>query len=540
MDDLTPEQYRALLRKYLCAFIRRCFSQLNPQTVLAMNWHIEVIAAKLEACRRGEIRRLIINVPPRHLKSLCASVAFPAWILGLDPAAQILCVSYAQDLADKLARDCRAVMHSSWYKATFQTRLASDKQAVQEFATTKQGSRLATSVGGVLTGRGADIIIIDDPLKPEEAVSDTQRRRVNEWFQNSLYSRQNDKQHGCIILIMQRLHEDDLVGHVLGQENWEVISFPAIAEHDEEHVIETPFGSKRLTRCEGDVLHPAREPQETLDRLRKTLGEYDFASQYQQSPAPLGGGMVKSEWFGTYEPEGLPEPFDLVMQSWDTANKASELSDYSVCTTWGIKGKRIYLLHVLRRRMEYPELKRAVREQSRFHKANVVLIEDNASGTQLIQELITESVRGITRHKPEHDKIMRLHSQTGLIENGAVYLPREAPWRAEYLHELVTFPKAKHDDQADSTSQALAWFSLRQVEPSHYVVMHRQVVRKLHSEGVPVAEIAAKVRKTTEEVQSLIDEDQGRRSADLKHSQAGPVTEAGKRWNPWMGTLGPK
>ena len=126
IDNLTPEQYRALLRNYLCAFIQRCFKQLNPQTALAMNWHIEVIAAKLEACRRGEIRRLIINVPPRHLKSLCASVAFPAWILGLDPAAQILCASYAQDFADKLARDCRSVMTSSWYKATFPTRLASD------------------------------------------------------------------------------------------------------------------------------------------------------------------------------------------------------------------------------------------------------------------------------------------------------------------------------------------------------------------------------------------------------------------------------
>jgi hypothetical protein len=142
--------------------------------------------------------------------------------------------------------------------------------------------------------------------------------------------------------------------------------------------------------------------------------------------------------------------------------------------------------------------------------------------------------------KPEHDKIMRLHAQTGLIENGAVYLPREAPWRAEFLHELVTFPKAKNDDQVDSTSQALAWFSQRQAEPSHYVVMRQQIVRQLHAEGVPLAEIAGRVHKTPEEVQGLIDEDHRRGAADLKHSQAGPVTEAGKRWNPWMGTLEPK
>src|SRR5690242_14184138 len=177
--------------------------------------------------------RLIINLPPRHLKSLMASIAFPAWYLGLDPSVQILCVSYAQDLADKLARDCRSIMISPWYQQVFATRLAPHRQAVQEFITTCQGYRLATSTGGVLTGRGADIILIDDPLKPDESLSDAQRQAANEWYDHTLYSRQNDKQRGAIVIIMQRLHEDDLVGHVLGQEDWEVLSFPAIAEADE-------------------------------------------------------------------------------------------------------------------------------------------------------------------------------------------------------------------------------------------------------------------------------------------------------------------
>ena len=211
-----------------------------------------------------------------------------------------------------------------------------------------------------------------------------------------------------------------------------------------------------------------------------------------------------------------------------------------MCTTWGIKGKQIYLLQVLRRRMEYPELKRAVREQARFHNANVVLIEDSGSGTQLIQELIREGLRGVTRFKPEHDKTMRLHAQTGLIENGSVYLPREAPWRAEYLRELVTFPNAKYDDQADSTSQALAWFSQRQAEPAHYVVMRQQIVEKLHREGVPLAEIAATVHKTAQEVQSMIDGDKPRGEGDIDQLQTNPVTPTKERWNPWMGTLVPK
>src|SRR5467141_556708 len=220
MNDLLPREYKEILRSDLGYFAERCFCELNPQAAFLPNWHIEVIAAKLAAVRAGRIRRLIINLPPRHLKSLLASIAFPAWCLGHDPSAQILCVSYAQDLADKLARDCRSIMMSPWYRQIFPTRLAPHRQAVQEFITTRQGYRLATSTGGVLTGRGADLILIDDPLKPEEALSEARRNATNDWYANTLYSRLNDKRHGAVVIIMQRLHEDDLVGHVLGQEPW--------------------------------------------------------------------------------------------------------------------------------------------------------------------------------------------------------------------------------------------------------------------------------------------------------------------------------
>src|SRR5208337_2945525 len=221
------------------------------------SWHHEFIAAKLAAVRAGRVRRLIISVPPRHLKSHLASVAFPAWCLGHDPSLQILCVSYAQDLADKLARDCRRIVASDWYRWLFPTRLSPQRQAVAEFETTAQGSRVATSVGGVLTGRGADLIIIDDPLKPEEALSQTQRRTANEWFDHTLYSRLNDKLEGAIVLIMHRLHEDDLTGHVLAQEPWEVVRLPAIAEEDEIEIVDTVWGPRPLTRRQGEALHPA-------------------------------------------------------------------------------------------------------------------------------------------------------------------------------------------------------------------------------------------------------------------------------------------
>jgi predicted phage terminase large subunit-like protein len=459
MKEFTRTEYEVLLRHDFATFAGRCFQDLNPQTSLAINWHLEVIAAKLTAVRQDKIRRLIINLPPRHLKSLMASIAFPAWCLGHDPTAQLLCVSYAQDLADKLARDCRAIMISPSYRQVFRTRLAPHRQAVQEFITTQQGYRLATSTGGVLTGRGADIIVIDDPLKPEDALSAAQRHACNDWYDHTLYSRLNDKQRGAIIIVMQRLHEDDLVGHVLEQEDWEVVRFPAIAEMDETHEVETIFGRRSFARRQGEALHPGREPLDTIDRIRRTIGEYNFAGQYQQSPAPLGGGLVKAAWFKRYNDKNRPETFDRIVQSWDTANKANELSDFSVCTTWGIKGKELFLIGLFRRRLEYPALKRAVREQQGLYNADVVLIEDKASGTQLIQELRSEGCGGVTtQYQPTADKVMRMHAQTALIENGFVFIPESAPWVAEYVHEITVFPNGKHDDQVDSTAQFLDWY----------------------------------------------------------------------------------
>ncbi|HEY5048969.1 MAG TPA: phage terminase large subunit [Rhizomicrobium sp.] len=451
------QDYRALVQSDFHLFLHRSFAELNPRTEFLDNWHLEVLAAKLEAVRRGEVKRLIVNLPPRSLKSHAASVALPAWWLGHDPSAQLLCVSYGQELSDKLSRDCRALMTSGFYEAVFSTRLSPAKAAVEEFTTTRHGFRLATSVGGVVTGRGGDAIIIDDPLKPEEAVSDTLRQRVNDWYDNTLYSRLNDKRHGAIVIIMQRLHEDDLVGHVLAQENWDVVSFPAIAEADEVYELDKPEGRCIVGRKAGEALHPAREPLEELARVKRTLGDYNFAGQYQQTPAPRGGGMVKRDWFVVYDKP--PAKFERVIQSWDTANKVTELADFSVCTTWGVKEKHFYLLHVLRKKLNYPELKRCVREQRDAWGPTTVLIEDRASGTQLIQELVADGIHQVTKVSPTDDKVMRLHAQTGAIENGFVHLPREAHWLEDYLAELMSFPRSKHDDQVDSTSQALRWLT---------------------------------------------------------------------------------
>jgi len=217
MATLTTSEYYAFARNDFYTFMHRAFRELNATAPFLHNWHNELVASKLEACRQGEITRLIVNVPPRSLKSHAAAVSFPAFVLGHNPGAQIICVSYGQDLANKHSSDCRTVMTSEWYRRLFPTRLSPHKQSVQEFQTTQNGFRLATSVGGVLTGRGADFIIIDDPLKPDEALSESQRSAANQWFDHTLYSCLNDKRQGVIIIIMQRLHEDDLVGHVLSK-----------------------------------------------------------------------------------------------------------------------------------------------------------------------------------------------------------------------------------------------------------------------------------------------------------------------------------
>jgi hypothetical protein len=283
IDQLTLEEYVYLLKHDVRTFIERSFYELNPQTHFEANWHIDVIAAKLEQCWRGKIRRLIVNLPPRSLKSHAISVALSAWLHGHCPAAQIICASYGQDLAEKHARDCRTLMSSAFYKNCFPTRLLPERLSVNDFMTTSLGFRMATSVGGVLTGRGGDFLIIDDPLKPE-ALSETRRKAVNDWFDNTLLSRLNNKETGTIIIVMQRLHQDDLVGHVLERGDWEVLNFAAIAEEDEDHVVETILGTQSFTRKAGEALHPQRESLESLRRTRENIGEYYFQSQYNSRP----------------------------------------------------------------------------------------------------------------------------------------------------------------------------------------------------------------------------------------------------------------
>ena len=477
MPASPANKYADLLRHDLCAFIHRSFLELNPQNPFHPGWHIEVIAAKLDEVRRGQCKRLIVNLPSRHLKSHAISIAFPAWILGLEPSKKLLSVTYGQDLSDDLARKSRTLMMSEFHQSLFDTRLSRGREAVSDYETTDGGCRLSTSVRGALTGRGADIIIVDDPLKADDALSESLRRSVNEWWDNTLRTRLNNAQTGSIIIVMQRLHADDLVAHVQEQEPWDVLSLPALAEQDETYTISTPYGRNRIYRKEGEILHEALLSHSALEAQRLTIKDYNFTAQYQQNPQPPSGIIVKREWLRFYGPNEKPERFDQILQSWDTANKDSELANFSVCTTWGIKDQHAFLLDVYRHKLDFPGLKRAVKELARRHRATVVLIEDKASGTSLIQELRGENF-SLVQAAPDlqGDKTTRLRSQTAKIEEGFALFPKEAHWLDSYLLELVSFPNAKNDDQVDSTVFALAWITAS-AEPAAIKFVKAEVAR---------------------------------------------------------------
>lgn len=470
LHKFSADEYNAILRYDLTSFIDRSFCELVPQTDFIPGQYIELLASTLEKCRTGRTKRLIINLPPRSLKSLAASVAFPAWLLGHEPSKEIMCASYGQDLAEKHARDCRTLMASAFYRGLFPgTVLSPDKQAVNDFMTTRQGCRMSTSVGGPVTGRGADIIILDDVMKPDDALSETRRKTANDWYRSTLSSRLNNKENGAIIIVMQRLHQDDLVGNLLESgEPWEVLSLPAIAQRDETYVIEGPLGNRTYRRKAGEALHPERDSIEINQKYRESIGEYNFQSQYQQDPESREGGLIKREWIKFYEPDKLPKDIYYLLQSWDTASNCGELNDYSVCSTWGLLHMDFYLLDVYRKRVTYPQLKRAVGDLFRKYHPQKVLIEDRSSGISLIQELKSENIYCIEAYKPApgSDKIMRLGAQSIKFESGRVYLPKQAPWLEDYMRELTGFPGSKYDDQVDSTSQALDFLQKLASPPS--------------------------------------------------------------------------
>ncbi len=470
---------RACLRQDLSIYLEKVFMTLEPGTAYQHNWHLEHLAWQLQRVAKGEIKRLIICVPPRSMKSITVSVAFTAWLMGHDPTKRIICASYADDLARKLSTDTRTVLESPWHRELFPgLRLTSKRPRGSELITTRQGYRLALGMGGSILGRGADLIIVDDPIKATDVVSEAERRRVNDAFDSSLYTRLNDKKSGAIVIIMQRLHQDDLVGHVLEKGDWEVVSIPAIEVEARDYQLSDDPAHVYHRRA-GEILHESREGRAELEATRRMQGSMTFSAQYQQAPVPPEGNIVRRDWLRCYETP--PDRFDFTLASWDTASTLSDHADYSVGTVWGAKGLDFYLLDVVRGRFEAPALRQQILTLAQRHGVDQTIVEDTELGRALAQDL-RRSNYPVVLSRPRHDKQARFLAQSARFEAGQVYVPQDAPWLADWISELLAFPNGRHDDQVDSTSQALYALSGRMF-PMH---APRQPAERPHGRPRPV------------------------------------------------------
>ena len=444
--------FDALCRQNFYTFVKKAFNETHESEQFHDSFAIELICDRLEKCMRGEIRKLIINIPPRNLKSFITSVCLPAYLLGKDPQKEIVCVSYSSFLANKLSRETKTLMESQFYKNLFTTRIGG-KNTEDIFETTKHGSRTATTVQGALTGLGGNYLILDDPCMATDVLSDVKRKNLNDWFQNTFLSRLNDKKNGVMIVIMQRLHEEDLTAILKEQGGWEILSLPAIAEEDETFILSD---GRSVGRKIGEVLNPEREPLEDLLDTKKGMTEYYFSAQYQQNPIPLKGSIINFDDFKYFEK--LPTAENrIVVQSWDCAHKTGENNDFSVCVTGAIINNIVYILDISRYRLEFPDLLDEIKKMQDITHANEVIIEDADIGSGIIQQLQKEGFCPIS-FNPEGSKQVRATCVTKLIRDGRVRLLKDAVWLKDFAKEVRAFQYGAHDDQIDALVQLLTEF----------------------------------------------------------------------------------
>lgn len=442
LDELTRRDFRT--------FVKRALYTLGIQVM--WNWHIDALIFFAERVAEEDFQYGMVNIPPRSLKTEIFSVILPAFLLGRDPACKVICVSYGQDLSEKFGAATRRIMEAEWYRQAFPGTILL-KRAQGELVTTRGGTRFATSIGGQVTGRGGDVIIVDDPLKADDAESDAIRKNTNEWIASTLFTRLDDKRTGRFIMVAQRLHQDDPCGRVLATGAWELLSIPAIA------VTTSTFdlgNGRTYVRPVGEVMHAAREPLSVLELIKVNQGSRRFAAQYQQEPVPADGSHFKRAWFKTAEPEVFERrPGDRVIQAWDAASKDGDQNDFSVGITAILRREGIYIVDVFRARLTFPALKQKVIALARAYRPSKLVIEDAAAGAQLIQVLRDEQPSkvpvpiGIT---PSKSKVERALIAVDKAEQGVIFLPTDAPWHGDFMDELTAFPYGRFDDQVDTLS----------------------------------------------------------------------------------------
>lgn len=414
--------------------------------------HTRFISSILERVEKGEITRLIVNLPPRHSKSMTISETFPSWFIGRKPDRKVIVVSYGEALARRFGRSNRRKIEE-FGPSVFGIQLDPDASSVTHWNIAGHGGQvLSTGIGGPISGEGADLLLIDDPIKNrQEADSPTYREMIWDEWRNTLYPRLQP--NGVVIIVMTRWHEDDLVGRILREEpgKWVVLRLPALAED-----------ADLLGRQPGEPLWPefGFDLQWALE-TKCTVGTYVWEALYQQRPGPAEGGIIKRHWFKYYNRPMQPDEFDEIIQSWDMSFKDADDSSYVVGQVWGRKGADKFLLDQIRDRMDFVATIRAVRSLSaKWPLARAKLVEDRANGPAVISVLKRE-ISGLIPVSPKESKESRLAAVSPQFEAGNVYFPDPsiAPWVHDLVEELVTFPNGANDDQVDATTQALLRFA---------------------------------------------------------------------------------
>jgi predicted phage terminase large subunit-like protein len=459
-NQLPPEEAidKELRERSLYHFIRGAWHVVEPSDTFVDNWHIEAVAKHLEAVTRGQIRNLVINMPPRHTKSLLVSVFWPAWEWISNPHRRWLYSSYSSQLSIRDSIKCRRLVESAWYRSQWGDRfyLTSDSNTTRKFDNNHSGYRLATSVGGSATGEGGDRVICDDPHNVQEAESANVREATLDWWDQVMSTRLNDPKTGAKILIAQRCHESDLSGHVLRQGGYEHLCLPA--EYEQPRPA-TCIGWRDPRVEPGELLCPQRFGPKEIAELKLRLGSYATAGQLQQRPSPAEGGIFKRDWWKYYEksPGEQAKLCDYLFQSWDMAFKDLKDSDYVVGQVWGVKGANRYLIDQVRERMDFVRsCAGIVTMTARWPDAKRKLVEDKANGTAVISALRSQ-IPGMVAVEPEGGKEARAFAVTPECEAGNVYLPSPmyASWIDSWIEELAAFPAAPNDDQVDAMTQAL-------------------------------------------------------------------------------------
>jgi predicted phage terminase large subunit-like protein len=479
---------RELCRRSLVEFTRQSWSIVEPGRKYIHGWHIDAIAEHLEAVTRGEVRNLIINIPPRHMKSLLVCVFWFCWTWTFRPETRWIFASYSESLAIRDSLKCRRVIEHPWYQRLWgdNFQLASDQNQKRKFENTKTGHRLSTGVGGGATGEGGDFVVVDDPLKALDAHSKDIRETANDWWDNTMSTRGNDPNTVAKVVIMQRLHEEDLTGHLLLKmktqgEHYEHLCLPA--EYVPTSRI-TAIGWKDPRTEVGGLLWPERMDRKALDSLKSALSSYGAAGQLQQNPVPSDGNIFKKAWWRYWKPPGvtlppvvvqteggfleidavdLPDGFDEMMQSWDCAFKDAKDNDFVAGQVWGRKKANKYLLDFFKERADIIRTMSEIRKMSdKWPLTGVKLIEDKANGPAVMQ-MLRSDLPGLIGVEPEGGKIVRAHAVVYQIESGNVFLPHPAlyGWVNPFITNCAGFPNVAHDDDVDSMTQALTRWGAR-------------------------------------------------------------------------------